>query len=86
MQGILAEIKKEQGFTKVEIKTTNSVLKKLELTFPTTELSEVKTAIAQELGLSREEAIMLVSYRTKTLAISSAGIIAEAWQALEKYR
>ena len=34
VQGILAEIKKEQGFTKVEIETTNSVLKKVELTFP----------------------------------------------------
>lgn len=51
VQGILAEIKKEQGFTKVGIETTNSVLKKLELVFPTTELSTVKTAIAQELGL-----------------------------------
>lgn len=63
VQGILAEIRKEQGFTKVEIKTTNSALKKVELTFPTTQLSQVKTAIAQELGLSREEARMLVSYR-----------------------
>lgn len=65
VQGILAEIKKEQGFTKVEIETTNSVLKKVELTFPTTELSEIKTAIAQELGLSSEEARMIVSYRIK---------------------
>ncbi len=65
VQGILAEIKKEQGFTKVKIETTNSVLKKLELVFPTTELSTVKTAIAQELGLSREDARMLVSYRIK---------------------
>lgn len=63
VQGILAEIRKEQGFTKVEIETTNSALKKVELTFPTTQLSQVKTAIAQELGLSREEARMLVSYR-----------------------
>lgn len=65
VQGILAEIKKEQGFTKVKIETTNSVLKKLELVFPTTELSAVKTAIAQELGLSSEDARMLVSYRIK---------------------
>lgn len=65
VQGILAEIKKEQGFTKVEIITTNSVLKKLELAFPTTELSLVKTEIAQELGLSPEDARMLVSYRVK---------------------
>jgi len=63
VQGILAEIKKQQGFTKVEIKTTNSALKKAELTFPTTQLSQVEIAISQELGLSREEARRLVSYR-----------------------
>lgn len=65
VQGILAEIKKEQGFTKVEIETTNSVLRKVELTFPSIQLSEIKTAMAQELELSREEARMIVSYRIK---------------------
>ncbi len=65
IQGILAEIKKEQGFTKVEIETTNSVLKKVELTLTATQLSEIKTAIAQELGLSSEAARMIVSYRIK---------------------
>ncbi|KJH69381.1 hypothetical protein [Aliterella atlantica] len=65
VQGILAEIEKERGYTKVEIKTTNSALKNVELTLPTTELSAVETAIAQELGLSRQEAKMLVSYRIK---------------------
>lgn len=63
VQGILAELQKTQGFTKVEIKTTNSALKKVELVFPTTQLDEVKNAIAQELGLSRQEASMLVSYK-----------------------
>lgn len=65
VQGILAEIEKERGYTQVEIKTTNSILKNVELTLPTTELSAVETAIAQELGLSRQEAKMLVSYRIK---------------------
>ena len=63
--GILAEIDKEQGFTKVEVKTANSVLKQLEFELPVTDLSLVKAAIAQELGLSPENARMLVSYRIK---------------------
>ncbi len=61
--GILAKIEKEQGFTKVEVNTANSVLKKLEFEFPVTELSKVKDMITQELGLSREDARVLVSYR-----------------------
>lgn len=65
VQGILAEIKKTQGFTQVEIQTTNSILKKVELALPTTELKEVNNAIAKELGLSRQESTMLVSYRLK---------------------
>jgi hypothetical protein len=61
--GILAKIEKEQGFTKVEVNTANSVLKKLEFEFPVTELSKVKDMITQELGLSREDARVLISYR-----------------------
>ena len=64
--GILAEIDKEQGFTKVEVNTADSVLKKLEFEFPVTELSSVKAMIVQELGLSPENATMLVSYRVKS--------------------
>ncbi|WP_414585744.1 hypothetical protein [Scytonema sp. PCC 10023] len=64
--GILAEIDKEQGFTKVEVNTADSVLKKLEFEFPVTELSSVKAMIVQELGLSPENATMLVSYRLKS--------------------
>jgi len=63
--GILAEIEKEQGLTKVEVNTANSVLKKLEFEFPVTEISKVKAAIVEELGLSRENARILVSYRMK---------------------
>lgn len=65
VQGIIAEIEKEQGFTKLEVKTTSSVLKKLEFEFPGTEVSMIKALIAQELGLSPENVMMLVSYRIK---------------------
>ncbi|WP_258001517.1 hypothetical protein [Fischerella thermalis] len=63
--GILAEIEKKRGFTKVEVNTANSILKKLEFEFPVTELNSVKAMITQELGLSREDARMFVSYRIK---------------------
>ncbi|MBD0388953.1 MAG: hypothetical protein ICV54_21225 [Nostoc sp. C3-bin3] len=63
--GILAEIQKKRGFTKLEVNTANSILKNLEFEFPVTELSEIKAMMIQELGLSRENARMLVSYRIK---------------------
>jgi len=63
--GILAEIQKKQGFTKVEVNTANSILKNLEFEFPVTELSKIKAMMIKELGLSRENARMLVSYRIK---------------------
>ncbi|MBG1257811.1 hypothetical protein [Nostoc commune] len=63
--GILAGIEKQRGFTKVEINTANSILKKLEFEFTVTELSKIKTMMVQELGLSRENVRMLVSYRIK---------------------
>lgn len=65
VQGLIAEIEKEQGFTKVSVKTANSVLKKLEFELPVTEISMVKAMIAQELGMSRENVRMLVSFRVK---------------------
>jgi hypothetical protein len=65
VQGILATINKQQGITKVEVKTANSVLKKLEFEFTVTELSQVKAAIAQQLRLSPENLRLLVSYRIK---------------------
>ncbi len=63
--GILAEIEKKRGFTKIEVNTANWVLKKLEFEFPVTELNSVKAMITQELGLSGEDANMFVSYRVK---------------------
>lgn len=62
---ILAEIQKSQGFTKVQVKTTDSVLKKLEFQFPVTQVSSVEAKIAQELKLSPENVRKLVRYQIK---------------------
>ncbi|MBD1892099.1 hypothetical protein [Coleofasciculus sp. FACHB-SPT9] len=66
---IKAEIDKEQGFTKVQVKTTDSTLKKLEFEFPVTEFSQVEAAIAQELGLSAENVRTLVRYQLKNRSL-----------------
>jgi len=63
IQGILAEIDKTQGVTKIEINTIDSAVKKLELEFPVTDIKQLKDTLAQELKLSRKELRMLVSYR-----------------------
>jgi len=62
---IKADIEKSQGFTSVEVKTTDSVLKKLEFQFPVTQVSLVEASIAQELGLSVENVRKLVRYQIK---------------------
>ncbi|MGF1676464.1 MAG: hypothetical protein ACFCUV_22710 [Rivularia sp. (in: cyanobacteria)] len=63
--GILVEIEKQRGLTKIEVNTANSALKELEFEFPVTQLNSVKAMIIQELGLSRENVRILVSYRIK---------------------
>lgn len=63
--GILAEIQKKKGITRVKIKTDNSILKSLEFEFPITELSQVKATINKQLGITREDSRMFVSYRLK---------------------
>ncbi|MEB3216202.1 MAG: hypothetical protein VKN72_08205 [Nostocales cyanobacterium 94392] len=63
--GILAEIQKPRGITKIQVNTANSALTELEFEFPVIELNSVKAMIIQELGLSRENVTMLVSYRIK---------------------
>lgn len=60
---IKVEIKKEQGFAKVRVKTANSALKELEFEFPTTEFSQIEAAIGQELGLPTEYVRKLVRYQ-----------------------
>lgn len=63
---IKAEIEKEQGFTTVDVKTTDSELKKLEFQLPVTELNLVETAIAQKLQLSPENVRRLVRYQVRS--------------------
>lgn len=60
---IQAEIHTNQGFSLVTVKTGNSTLKELKFEFPFTELSKVKMAISQELGLSQEDVKRLVRYQ-----------------------
>ncbi|OKH28952.1 hypothetical protein [Chroogloeocystis siderophila] len=63
---IQAEINQQQGFTKVEVLTKDSVLKKLDFIFPVTDFNQLETTIASELGLSRENVRRLVRYQVKT--------------------
>lgn len=63
IQGILAVVDRQKGLTTVEIETIDSVIKQLELEFPVTEINKLKDILAQEIGLTRKEIEMLVSYR-----------------------
>lgn len=62
---IKVEIKRRQGFSKVNVKTANSVLKELEFEFPVTEFSQIEAKIGKELGLSPEQVRRLVHYQTE---------------------
>lgn len=62
---IKAEILQPQGLTKVEVKTADSELKKLEFEFPVTDARQVEAMITQKLGLSREDVRKLVRYQIK---------------------
>jgi hypothetical protein len=62
---IKAEIEKNEGLTSVEVKTADPELTRLKFEFPVTEVSQVEEAIAQKLGLSREDVNKLVRYQVK---------------------
>ncbi|HBB31901.1 MAG TPA: hypothetical protein DDZ80_09345 [Cyanobacteria bacterium UBA8803] len=62
---IKAEIKKSEGLTKVEIKTADPMLKKLEFELPITQFEQVEASLAQKLGLSREDVRKLARYQLK---------------------
>ncbi|MBE9189295.1 hypothetical protein IQ230_02715 [Gloeocapsopsis crepidinum LEGE 06123] len=62
---IQAEVDRQQGFTKVEVMTKDSVLKKLDFIFPVTDFDQLEATIAQELGLSRENVRRLVRYQVR---------------------
>lgn len=57
-----ALINRRQGVTQVEVKTTEPLLKRLELELPMTDADKIEAAIAQELQLSRQEVRQLVRY------------------------
>lgn len=60
---IKVEIKYNQGFSQVRVKTANSALKKLEFEFPFTEVNQIEVAISRELGLSSKSVRQLVHYQ-----------------------
>lgn len=59
---INAIINRQQGVTQVEVKTTEPILKRLELELPMTNTNQIEAAIAQELQLSRQDVRQLVRY------------------------
>ncbi|MEH2405786.1 hypothetical protein [Nostoc sp.] len=59
---INATVNRTQKITQVEVETADPILKRLELELPTIEFSQIEAAIAQELGLPREDVRKLVRY------------------------
>jgi len=60
---IEAEIDRRVEVTEVTVRTTDSILRELELDLPVTEFAEVEDALIQELGLTREAVKQLTRYR-----------------------
>ncbi|MBE9180425.1 hypothetical protein IQ268_17835 [Oculatella sp. LEGE 06141] len=59
---IQAIVNRAEGISQVEIRTTDSVLKRLEFEFPVTDVSQLEVLIAEELDLSLNEVRRLVRY------------------------
>jgi superfamily I DNA and RNA helicase len=59
---INAVINRNQGITQVEVATAEPVLKRLELELAMIDTNQIEAAIAQELGLSRQEIRQLARY------------------------
>ncbi len=59
---IRAVIDREEGMTRVDMQTTESVLKKLELEFQLVDANQIEAAIAQELRISRQDVRRLARY------------------------
>jgi cell division protein FtsX len=62
---IKAQIERSEGLTKVEVKTADPELKKLEFEFPVTQVNQVEAMVAQKLRLPREDVRKLVRYQIK---------------------
>lgn len=60
------EVKPHVNFTKVTVKTTNSAIKTLELEFLSTDVTEVKALIAQELKLAPQTVSQLARYQIES--------------------
>jgi hypothetical protein len=58
-------IDKNKGLTKVEVKTNDSELQKLEFEFSITEFEQVEMKIGKELGLSKQDVQRLARYQIK---------------------
>lgn len=59
---INAVINRQQEITQVEVETTDSILRRVELELPMTDIDQIEAAIAQELQLSRQDVRQLVRY------------------------
>ncbi len=57
---IEVEILPQQGISRANVKTSNSVLKKIVFEFPVTDMSQLQTTLSQELGLPRERVKELI--------------------------
>jgi hypothetical protein len=62
---IKAQIERSEGLTKVEVKTADPELKKLEFEFPVIQVNQVEAMVAQKLRLPREDVRKLVRYQIK---------------------
>ncbi|MFN6561212.1 MAG: hypothetical protein RMY28_015670 [Nostoc sp. ChiSLP01] len=57
---IEVEILRQQGISRVNVKTNNSVLKTIVFEFPITDMSQLQTTLSQELGLPRDRVKELI--------------------------
>ncbi|MBD2561162.1 MULTISPECIES: hypothetical protein [Nostoc] len=64
---IKVEILPEEGISRVNVKTNNSVLTRIVFEFPITDISQLETALSQELGLPRD--------RVKELIVESNALL-----------
>lgn len=65
VQLIQVLIDRDRGLAQVEVKTSDSELKKLDFIFPITNFEEVEASLAKELGLSQADIRSLTRYQIK---------------------
>jgi hypothetical protein len=57
---IKVQVLPQQGISRVNVKTDNSVLKTIVFEFPVTDIKQVEAALSQELGLPRDRVNELI--------------------------